>query len=317
MKKDLNKLPPKFLEKLRKIFPPQVTNQVWAAFSVKRFVTFRLNRIKITRREAYYEFRKNNIKVREVTWCPDAFTLISPDLNCFAKTDLYQNGKIYVQNLSSMLPALILKPESKDLILDLTAAPGSKTTQLASLMDNKGKIIAIEKDEVRYQKLLANLRFQGVSNVEAYNRDGLGIWRDYFEVFDKVLLDAPCTAEGRFTTLRKKTYLYWNQLKIKRMAKKQKGLITTAFKCLKPGGKMLYSTCTFSPEENEFVVSYLLKKFPQSAHVEKINLNIKNKLTGLTKWNDVIFPKDIKNSVRIIPNEVMEGFFIAVIKKQK
>ncbi len=315
MHRDLKKIPPKFLDKISRIFPANVLNQVHSSFRIKKAATFRINRIKISRRDALGEFRKNNIKVREVNWYPDAFMLVSPDLNGLAKTDLYRNGKIYVQNLSSMIPALVLQPCCEDLVLDLAAAPGSKTTQIASLMSNKGKIIALEKDEVRYQKLLANLRLQGVNNVEAYNRDSLGVWRDYFEVFDKVLLDAPCTAEGRFTALRMKTYLYWNQLKVKRMAKKQKGLLVTAFKCLKPGGVLVYSTCTFSPEENEFVINYLLNKFPHSLKIEKINLGIKNSFKGLTEWNDVSFPSEIANCRRIIPTDVMEGFFICLIRK--
>jgi len=315
MHRDSNKIPPKFLDKVNRIFPANVLNQVYNSFRVKKPTTFRINRIKISRRDALREFRKNNIKVREVNWYPDAFMLISPDLKELAKTDLYRDGKIYVQNLSSMIPVLVLQPRCEDLVLDLTAAPGSKTTQLASFMSNKGKIIALEKDDVRYQKLLANLRLQGVDNVEAYNRDSLGVWRDYFEVFDKVLLDAPCTAEGRFATLRMKTYLYWNQLKVKRMAKKQKGLLVTAFKCLKPGGVLLYSTCTFSPEENEFVINYLLKKFPHSLKIEKINLGIRNYIKGLAGWNDISFSPEIANCRRIIPTDVMEGFFICRLRK--
>lgn len=313
----LKKLPPKFLEKLSMIFPPTILDEVLHTFKFKRPTTFRINRIKITRRQALQEFRKLNIKVKEVLWYEDAFILVEPDLNELSATHLYQEGKIYVQNLSSMIPPLLLRPGPNEVILDLTAAPGSKTTQLASLMGNRGKIIAIEKDKVRFEKLMANLRLQGVQNTEVQNRDGIGIWREYHEYFDKVLLDAPCTSEGRFNILRPKTYLYWNQLKVKRMAKRQKGLIVTAFKCLKPGGLLLYSTCTFSPEENEFVINYLMKKFPQSFRIERIDLKIKNTMPGLTRWRDVNLPHEISNCIRIIPTELMEGFFICLIRKTK
>ncbi|HEO63642.1 MAG TPA: RsmB/NOP family class I SAM-dependent RNA methyltransferase, partial [Candidatus Omnitrophica bacterium] len=200
-------------------------------------------------------------------------------------------------------------------VLDLTAAPGSKTTQMAALMNNAGKITAFEKDSVRYQKLLANLRYQGVLNTEAHNIDSLGAWRDYFEKFDKVLLDAPCSAEGRFHATRAKTYKYWNQVKVKNMAKKQKGLIRTAFSCLKPGGLLVYSTCTFSPEENESVVNYLLRKFPGCCSIEPVRINLRSTMPALSFWNGVSFNPGLKNCIRIIPNGIMEGFFVALIRK--
>jgi 16S rRNA (cytosine1407-C5)-methyltransferase len=311
------KLPKKFIEKIKKIYPPQLVLDILKTFAIKRPTTFRINRLKIDRREALQEFKKLGIKVKEVLWYPEAFILLWPDLPALSTTHLYQQGKIYVQNLSSMLPPLILNPYRDEKVLDLTAAPGSKTTQMAAMMKNRGEIIAIEKDRARFEKLVANLRIQGAENVKAYNRDGIGIWREYFEYFDKVLVDAPCTSEGRFNILRPKSYRYWNQLKVKRMAKKQKGLIVTGFKSLKPGGSLVYSTCTFSPEENEFVINYLLKKFPQSCKIEEIKLNIKNIMPGLTRWNEVRLPPEIKNCLRIIPTELMEGFFICLITKTK
>lgn len=312
-----NKLPPKFVEKITRIFPVQLLPDVFKTFAIKRPTTFRINTLKIERTQALEAFKKLGIKVKEVLWYQDACILLSPDLPALSTTPLYLEGKIYVQNLSSMIPPLVLNPKKDEKVLDLTAAPGSKTTQLAALMKNSGEIVAVEKDKARFEKLLANLRLQGVENVKAYNRDGIGIWREYFEYFDKVLVDAPCTSEGRFNILRPKTYRYWNQLKVKRMAKRQKGLIVTGFKSLKPGGRMVYSTCTFSPEENEFVVNYLLKKFPQSCRIEKISLKVKNTMPGLIRWNDVRLPDEIRNCLRIIPNELMEGFFICVLTKTK
>ncbi len=317
MVKTRNRFPEKFLEKITAIFPSGILNQVLPAFALKRDTTFRINLNKITRQDALREFKSNNIKVKDINWYSDAFILISPELEKLAGMSLYRDGKIYVQNLSSMLPVIALNPKPSDSVLDLAAAPGSKTTQLASWMGNTGRIVALEKDEVRYEKLAANLRLQGASNVEVRNIDALGIWREYFESFDKVLLDSPCTSEGRFNSLRPKTYLYWNQLKVKRMAKKQKGLIMTAFKCLKPGGSLLYSTCTFSPEENEFVVNYLLKRFPENCMVEEISLNIKNRLPGLKSWNDTELDSSLKRCIRVVPTQTMEGFFLCLIRKTK
>ncbi|MDP8216817.1 MAG: RsmB/NOP family class I SAM-dependent RNA methyltransferase [Candidatus Kaelpia imicola] len=315
--RELEKLPPKFIEKLSRIFNPSLFQRVARTFNIKRLNTFRVNTIKIDRSALISELKRNNIKVKNVNWYRDAFILLKPELNEFAKRDLYLDGKVYVQNLSSMLPPLILNPGSSDYVLDLTAAPGSKTTQMAAMMQNKGGILAFEKNPVRFEKLAANLRYQGVVNTELKNEDALGIWRDYSDKFDKVLLDAPCSAEGRFNISRAKTYRYWNQIRVKRMAKKQKGLIRTAFEALKPGGLLLYSTCTFSPEENESVVNYLIRKYPFCCKIEPVNLRVKNILPALSSWNGVDFAKDIKNCIRVIPGEFMEGFFIALLRKIK
>ncbi|MDP8253726.1 MAG: RsmB/NOP family class I SAM-dependent RNA methyltransferase [Candidatus Kaelpia aquatica] len=314
---ELEKLPPKFVEKLSRLFAPSLFQRVARTFNIKRPHTFRVNTIKIDRLTLMSELKKKNIKVKNVSWYKDAFILLKPELNKFAKTDLYFNGKVYVQNLSSMLPPLILKPSSSDYVLDLTAAPGSKTTQMAAMMGNRGRILAFDKDPVRFEKLAANLRFQGVVNTELENEDAIGIWRDHFEEFDKILLDAPCSAEGRFNVSKAKTYRYWNQMRVKRMAKKQKSLIRTAFEALKPGGLLLYSTCTFSPEENESVVNYLIRKYPACCKIEPVNLGIKNILPALGSWNGVDFAKGIKNCIRVIPGELMEGFFIALLRKIK
>ncbi len=313
--KEFEKLPKNFISKLKKIFPPSVFNNLIKTFSLKRPHTFRVNTIKINRLELLSQLKRDNIKTQNVDWYRDAFVLINPELNKFAETELYMSGEVYVQNLSSMLPPLVLNPGSSDYVLDLTAAPGSKTTQMAAMMNNKGNILAFEKNPVRFEKLAANLRYQGVTNTELKNEDALGIWRGYSSQFDKVLLDAPCSAEGRFNTSRAKSYLYWNQIRVKHMAKKQKGLIRSAFEVLKPGGLLLYSTCTFSPEENESVVNYLTRKYPSNCKIEPISLKIRNTLPGLSSWNGVVFNKDIKNCIRVIPSEVMEGFFIALIRK--
>jgi NOL1/NOP2/sun family putative RNA methylase len=313
--RDFEKLPPKFIDKLKKIFSLKLLNNIAITFSVRRPHTFRANSIKISRLELISALKKDNIKFKNVGWYRDAFILIQPGLNRFAETELYFNGRVYVQGLSSMLPPLILNPGSSDYILDLTAAPGSKTTQMAAMMGNRGRILAIEKNPVRFEKLAANLRYQGVLNTELKNEDALGIWRDYSNQFDKVLLDAPCSAEGRFNTSEAKTYRYWNQTRVKHMAKKQKGLIRSAFEALKPGGLLLYSTCTFSPEENESIINYLVRKYPSQCKIEPIGLKIGNILPGLCSWNGVTFNKDIKNCLRIVPNETMEGFFIALVRK--
>ena len=228
-------------------------------------------------------------------------------------------GYYYIQELASMLPIIALQPEENEVILDLCAAPGSKTTQLASEMNNTGTIIANDPSLGRIRILASNLERCGVTNTIITKRDGFILARrlkKFDFLFDKILIDAPCSGEG---TLRSspKTYQMWNIKNVFNLSKIQKGLLGTCFDLLKIGGEIVYSTCTHSPEENEEVVDYFLKEFGDSIEIEKINLPI-NPRPGITKWKDKEYLEDVKYSCRVYPQDNnTEGFFLAKFKKIK
>ena len=165
-------------------------------------------------------------------------------------------GYYYVQELASMLPVLVLKPKPNEKILDLASAPGSKTTQMASKMENAGLIIANEISLGRIKILASNTERCGVMNTIITKKEGSAICKRFEKqnfLFDKILVDAPCSGEG---TLRSsyKTYKMWNPNTIKKLSRIQKHLLESAIEILKPGGEIVYSTCTHAPEENEEVV---------------------------------------------------------------
>ena len=223
-------------------------------------------------------------------------------------------GYYYVQEISSMLPMLALKPTSEDNILDLCSSPGSKTTQAAAMMKNKGNIIANDNNFGRMIILASNLEKCGVSNTIITKRDGVQFCRQIKKImkFDKILMDVPCTGEG---TIRSspKTFIMWNIRAVENLALQQKALASSALEALKEGGEMLYSTCTHAPEENEEVVQYLLDNF--EIKLEKINLPLKTR-PGLTEWRGKKFSEEMKNCVRIYPQDNnTEGFFLCKIKK--
>jgi NOL1/NOP2/sun family putative RNA methylase len=227
-------------------------------------------------------------------------------------------GYYYVQEISSMLPVIVLDPKPDERVLDLCASPGSKTTQIASFMKNSGTLIANEPDFGRMKILSSNLERCGVSNAIITRREGSRFCDELYEngfVFDKILVDAPCSGEG---TMRNnpKTAKMWNAYGMKKMSFIQKKLISAAIKILKVGGELVYSTCTYAPEEDEEIIDFVIRRFPD-IKIEKISLPIKHH-SGILKWQNKEYLEDVKLCCRIFPfDENTEGFFITKFRKVK
>lgn len=315
MDKLLNKLPREFIERIKKIYPADFS-KILRSFLVEKKPTFRTNLVKIQTQDLATRLQSQNIVTKRVDWYKDAFVLIRPKAREFQKNTLYKDGFVYFQNLSSMLPVLLLSPGQNEKILDLCAAPGSKTTQIVSDSRGKSLIVAVEKVSVRLYKLLANLKLQGAVSVKTELGDGAKTWKKYPEYFDKVLVDAPCSCEGNFFVHNPRTYSYWSLRKIKESKHKQKRLLFSGIKSLKAGGVLIYSTCTFSPEENEEVIQWALDKFADKIYLEKISFKLSNIKPGLLQWKGKEFSKVLKLTKRIIPTDTMQAFFIGCLRKR-
>jgi len=228
-------------------------------------------------------------------------------------------GYYYVQEISSMLPILALKPTKEDSFVDLCASPGSKTTQAAAMMENKGNIIANDDNLGRMVILASNLEKCGVSNTLVTRKGGVQLCEKLrkldFQV-DKILVDAPCSGEG---TIRSspKTLLMWNEKMIKVFSRIQKSLASAALELLKENGEMIYSTCTHAPEENEEIIQYLLDNY--NIKIEDVKKELPKELKardGLSSWQEKTFSSEIKKCARIYPQDNnTEGFFVCKIKK--
>jgi NOL1/NOP2/sun family putative RNA methylase len=225
-------------------------------------------------------------------------------------------GYYYVQDISSMLSLLALKPKPRELFLDLCASPGSKTTQASAMMENQGTIIANDNDLGRIRILASNLERCGVSNAIITKMDGAFLCQKLLKKsklkFDKILVDAPCSGEG---TLRKspKTLLMWNEKFIKNLAGIQKKLAAEAIKILKIGGQLVYSTCTHSPEENEFIINFLIENF--DVQIEEIDLPLKLR-EGICEWQGKKLNNEVCKARRLYPQDNnTEGFFLCKITK--
>jgi len=261
-------------------------------------------------------------QLEQIPWCPEGFWITYKDGKRFDLGNLIEHhlGYIYVQEAASMIPPIVLDPQPGEMVLDLCAAPGSKTTQIAMYMQNKGVLIANDVAGARLRALGMNMQRCGVRNtvmtmMQEYKFKRIAEQHLEFR-FDRILVDAPCSGTG---TIRKslRTILMWNPLGITKLSKIQKNLIEIAFNMLKPNGVMVYSTCTIEPEENESVVSYLLDKYP-NARLEDIDdkvLGIK-RTKPITKFQDLHIIPEVEKCLRIMPyDNDSEGFFVARIRK--
>jgi len=313
-----SRLPEAFLDKLRRLIPANQWDKALKTFALEKPTTFRVNTLKTTFNSIKEKLEPQGFKIENVIWYKDAFILRKGRQKDLEKTALYLRGQIYVQGLSSMIPPLVLDPQPGEKVLDLTAAPGSKTTQLSCLMKNEGQIMANDENPIRLEKMKANLELQEASNVTLLPpADGGLVWKNNFEAFDRILLDAPCSSEGRFQSEERSTYGYWKKDTNRKMAKDQRRLFKSAILALKPGGTMVYSTCTFAPEENEMVLNWALETYGDALQVGDISIPLPAHTRGLAVWGDLKFNPAVIKSVRVLPTADVEGFFVAKLKKTR
>lgn len=289
----------------------------WPEF--KRFTlsflrkSIRVNTLKISVKECISRLEEDWV-LTPVPWCKEGFFIEHKNGRLdVGNTIEHTLGYYYVQEAASMLPPLVLNPQAGELVLDVAAAPGSKTSQMAQMMENQGLIVANDVKGDRLASLGINLQRTGVSNTVITLMDGLYFAKSGM-LFDKILLDAPCSGTG---TIRKspKTIMMWNPESIKRLVRLQQKLITMAWSILKPGGTLVYSTCSTEPVEDEGVVDFLLKNAPD-AKVIDIDLPLK-KGTPVMEWDGQKYNSQIKKVLRLWPQDNdTEGFFVAKIVKQ-
>ena len=330
---------PAFVERIKKLLPDKIDNDnYWEISKTEPVNSIRINTLKSNPEEVIKKLENYGWKLNQ-PWksFPEILIvegktpteksgeiLISEKLAKLEPGELGRSlehllGYYYIQELSSMLPVLAISPKKNETYLDLCASPGSKTTQAGALMKNSGTIIANEVSLGRMRILASNLERCGVTNTIITRKDGRDFCRKSTEKnikFDKILVDAPCSGEG---TLRSspKTYLMWNPQTIKSLSKLQKQLLKNAFLCLKPGGEIVYSTCTHAPEENEEVVDSVLNEFKNEIELIPLELPLKTR-SGLTTWNEKIYDERVRLAKRVYPQDNnTEGFFVAKFRRVK
>ncbi|GAB6170444.1 RsmB/NOP family class I SAM-dependent RNA methyltransferase [Clostridium carnis] len=308
-------LPKEFIEILEEIFTDNQLGMIYKSFQQGRNPSFRINELKSDRKEILDELSRNRIKAINHSIYKNAFIVKGVKESSLRKLEVYYEGKIYLQNLSSMLPPLFLDINENQTILDMCAAPGGKSLFMADLTKNNATIFANDVNEIRRQRLSYNIKKQGAESIIVVGTDGCTIGKRLNEYFDRILLDAPCSGEGTIRIKGVKSYNKWNEKRIKSYVRIQKKLIDSAYNALKPNGIMVYSTCTLNPFENEEVVEYILDKY-KNLQIEDISLTLPNVTSGLSKYKNKKYKDELKKAIRIIPNDIMEGFFITKLRKK-
>lgn len=296
-----SQLPQPLLARLTKQFGESNVRAMMIALSSSRLPTLRVNTLRATDEQVMSAFRENAFQFERVKGIEHTFFIKNKTDRQILEHALASEGKIYLHGLTSMLPPMVLNPKPGMNILDLCAAPGSKTTQIAALTHNKAHILACEDNPVRVEKLRNTIRVQG-ANVEVRCTDSTTLHHELPEAFDMILADVPCSAEGRVDLSDPRSFRFWSEKNITAHAKLQRRLLRSAFMMLKPGGTLVYSTCTLAPEENEDMMTWFITEFP-TMKPQPITLpfpGIENKKT---------------RSMTLLPTKQYEGFFVAKLVK--
>lgn len=303
------RLPRDFLQLLDATFPQPAAERILRGMGCRRPTTLRVNTLRSDAAALLRFFKNNAVKHQRVPWYPDAFVLEQLRERDVERWQLYAEGHVYLQSIPSMIPALALGPQPGERILDVAAAPGSKTTQMAALMENRGSLVANDVDAIRAERLAYNIRLQGCGIVEVRVGRGEKLGEEMPESFDRVLLDVPCSGEGRFVVFEPGSSRAWSIKTIAECARLQRKLVASGVRALKPGGALVYSTCTLNLDENERIVQWALESLP--LEVEKVPIAIPGAYAGMARGLD---PR-IALCLRIFPDELREGFFVCRMRK--
>ncbi len=300
----LNKVPDFLYKLLLEQYGEKITNNIIQGYLEKRPVTLRVNTLKTNVDNIKKALNESNIKYKEVIWSKDALIIEEADENKIRELNIYNNGEIYLQSLSSMLPPIILSPKENENILDMAAAPGGKTTQVSALSNGKALITACEKNKVRSERLKYNIEKQGANGICVLVEDARKL--NSFLSFDKILLDAPCSGSGTICLNDEKLERYFKEELIDRSSRVQFELLKKAVEILKPGHEMIYSTCSILKNENENNLLKILK----SGKVEIVPISEEI-------FRDIqVLPVTIEGTICVCPSKLYEGFFIAKLRKK-
>lgn len=274
-----------------------------------RPVTLRANTLKTDAERIGQALDDAGIAHTRVPWYPDAFVLENACERDVWSLDIYRDGEVYLQSLSSMLPPLALTPHTGVDILDMCAAPGGKTSQMAALADGAARITACELNGPRAEKLEYNLAKLGAKNIQVMRCDARKL--DTFFSFDQILLDAPCTGSGTVRGDDGKAARRITRQLLDKVTRSQRALIDRALTVLKPGGTLVYSTCSILPAENEDIVAAALKRH-RDCVIEPIA--IANDSAG--ELAIPYLPNQLEGTLTVCPTREFEGFYMARIKRR-
>ena len=275
--------------------------KIMAGLNCTPKVSVRVNSIKSDYDEVYDALEEMGYDVEEGSVCPEA--VIIKGGKSIESNPLFNEGKITVQDESAMIIAPLLDLKDNMKVLDLCSAPGGKTTHISEILNNTGEVFAYDLHESKLDLIRENCERLSVTNVKVGCNDATKLNSDLISAFDRVLIDVPCSGIG---IIRKKPEIKWSKKRndLKEIVPVQRKIMENAWQYLKPGGMMIYSTCTLNKEENEENIEYFLNK----------NKDCKIERVYIGKQDNLIYNRD--GSLTIMPNEYMDGFFVAKLQKK-
>jgi len=280
----------------------ETAQRISRGFEAQRATTLRANRLKSDAVSVCAALEAAGITAQRVAWSEDALILDSAREGAVTPLSIYENGEIYLQSLSSMIPPIVLEPKEGENILDMAAAPGGKTTQIAAMTGNRAQITACERHAARAERMKYNLQKQGATRVGVMNIDSRQL-DDMFR-FDRILLDAPCSGSGTIQ-LQEGSRARFTKEYLDKTAKTQEALLIKALSLLRPGCEMVYSTCSILERENEEIVRRAMKK--TGAQLVPIDAQA---FPGVP-----LLPVTLPGTMCVCPDETYEGFFVAKLRR--
>ncbi len=301
---------PEFETKYRKILGDEY--DTFVEFMKGRIPkTIRANTLKVNSKSLCERLVNRGWELRKVPWFDSGFVVEKAGED-MTKSPEHYLGYFYMQESASMVPPLVLNPEGDDVVLDMAAAPGSKTTQMAQMMGNTGLIVANDMNVQRLKALRGNIQKMGVTNTVVTSSDMVRFSTGNIK-FKKILLDAPCSASGNIVTTWR-VMDEWSEKTVTKMGRYQKRLIAAAAKCLDDDGVLVYSTCSMEPEEDEEVVDFAVREL--GMRVEKSKVDGLKSRSGLTDYGGKSFDESVSGCIRLFPHDNgTEGFFVCRLTK--
>ena len=325
-----NNLPKEFWDRVKEIYSTEDIEIIKKGFNTeKRATTFRVNTLKMTEAEAIEKLEQLKFEIEKVPYIDNCYKIVNNNGKRIADMSLFRKGHIYLQQITSQIPVHFLDLKDWNKVLDATAAPWSKTSQIAMMLNNTGEIIACDNNAIRVEKLNYTIARQGVLNTQVFKTDARKLevklseyltaqgWteNETYEYFDNILFDAPCTSEWRINLTKEKSFGFWKEDIFKKHYRISKSILEKIIPLLKKGGTLVFSTCTLAPEENEAAVHFILSNYPELELV-KMELDSPYARPGLKQFGKQHFRKEIVDTIRYLPSEENEGFYVAKFRKK-
>lgn len=283
----------------------ELAERITQGYTAVRAVTLRANPLRTDAQTVRDALAAQGIETEPVSWYGDAMIVRNAREEALTALEMYARGEIYLQSLSSMIPPMFLGAKPGENVLDMAAAPGGKTTQIAALTGNQAMITACEMNKIRADRLKYNVERQGATRVTVMNIDSRNM-DDLFS-FDRILLDAPCSGSGTVQLGNPRSKGQFSREFLARTTKQQEALLLKALRLLRPGCEMIYSTCSVLAQENENIVTRVLKK--ANAEVVPLDMAAFSSVPQL--------PVSIPGTLCVCPDALHEGFFVARIRRKK